>query len=1433
MNCLDGYFCGDDDTCVQNICDENMVDCPRGVCDATTGVCVNAENCAALDECRDGFVCVQGACTALEDSCEDCPGNQECEYDEPSLDVACVESANGCGSTIDCIGDRICRGGSCQQPPPCVPDQYEPNDTRGSLTSWSDNANDGRIQATLCEADTDFFAFDSRDADLSTGMLVVEVVLDAVDIGGGGLTIDIYDDTGVVLASGTNTGDQQRARAVQRVGNLDQGVYQIGVSAASDIGSGGVGYTVYMDIVPESTSEICSVYLPLTGADMGDTSRSLSNSLGSTCVFDSVGTEEAWQFDVTQTSYATISVNSTFDAAISLREQCESDESELSCVNDQSGSGAESIARRLEPGSYIVLVEGTGGSEQGTYTIDLDLQPVSCGAADVLCVDASTSQFCNPQGTGVETRTCANGCDSNTGRCIGTEGDSCAAAVDATAGFSGSLSMGSYAPDYDPGETCVPEGTYAGSVTEGNDAVFKVTLQTNDVVYATVSAPNFNIYHGMYLVDDCANVGQSCLEGVNDRDFSGDETLVWENTGAAGDFFLIIDSELAGTGTLDVEILTGARICTPGEQQCNGTFLETCNVAGTAWDQRTCSFGCDAQTLLCVAPPNDQCSGAIDVSAGGQWTGTIDDYYPDYNNTRACTGYTSSGADGVYVVSGNAGDIVKATVAAPFDVALYAAEDCDQLAFSCLVGDDNGGRGTTEEIEFRLASTDPVYIVVDTISSSSSGDFTLDVTVSAPTCSNNEQAISCLADGTTLEVCNALGRTEDYACATTCAGGVCDAPTGDRCFDAITLFDGSVYNGSFGDVEADYDLRPGTCILSSSDRQRGNDTVFAVDLAAGDLLTATLDTVTSSAGMYVVTDCGDVTGTCLHAEPRDDEFEFYAATTGRYFLIVDSTSTFTSSDFELTVDIQPGFVCQPGGVSCNTTSGVLTFCNDDGTATTGTQNCTTGCRASGQCNPPAQAADTCMNAGVINGSTVILDSFSRFSPDLDPGATSGNSCGLSDTDGPEAVYMIQLQANEVLDVTVDDLGGSASVRAYIVSDCNAPETSCLDSDSDTAVARTVHIAPSVQTVYLVVDSSTPTAQDPFVLDIDIRPSECAPTLLQCTSATTGERCTRFGQIETYDCFFGCTAGVCDPPTNDSCTMPYDVTAGGIYTIDIADYTDDYDPGINGCTDYYADGADAVFKATLAQDQLVEVKARADGFDVGVYVTTTCGDVNTCIAGADVSFSDEEGVLFAAPAAGDYFIYVDTSSFSPTGTFDLEVNFPTPICTPNEAVCNAGGTAITACDSLGLSQEDFLCDASGCTGTASTCNNADGEICFAAIDASAGGSFTGTFADFEDDYDLGSTSCTGYSTDGPDAVYFVELMAGEQVTATLTAATADTALYISSSCADVAASCLVGDDAFGSGETVTYTATAGERVYIFADNYDTTVSEMFTLDVTIQ
>jgi hypothetical protein len=111
---------------------------------------------------------------------------------------------------------------------------------------------------------------------------------------------------------------------------------------------------------------------------------------------------------------------------------------------------------------------------------------------------------------------------------------------------------------------------------------------------------------------------------------------------------------------------------------------------------------------------------------------------------------------------------------------------------------------------------------------------------------------------------------------------------------------------------------------------------------------------------------------------------------------------------------------------------------------------------------------------------------------------------------------------------------------------------------------------------------------------------------------------------------------------------------------------------------------------------------------------------------------------------------------------------------------------------------------------------------------------GTTMGYANDISM-SIACTGYTTLGPDAIYRVDLAAGQTLHATADPTTNwDVSLFVVTPCTATPA-CLVGDDNgfAGTTETVMYTATAATTAYIVVDGYNTTILGPYALTVRVQ
>jgi hypothetical protein len=122
-----------------------------------------------------------------------------------------------------------------------------------------------------------------------------------------------------------------------------------------------------------------------------------------------------------------------------------------------------------------------------------------------------------------------------------------------------------------------------------------------------------------------------------------------------------------------------------------------------------------------------------------------------------------------------------------------------------------------------------------------------------------------------------------------------------------------------------------------------------------------------------------------------------------------------------------------------------------------------------------------------------------------------------------------------------------------------------------------------------------------------------------------------------------------------------------------------------------------------------------------------------------------------------------------------------------------------------------------------------------IERCTSGFITGTTADATNDYNPGDPgpSCTGYTANGLDLVYYMDLEAGDQVSMTYTQLSWDTSFYIVTDCADMT-SCVAGADATltGDPEVINWVCGATGRYFVILDAWSSESGGDFTLDYTI-
>lgn len=624
--------------------------------------------------------------------------------------------------------------------------------------------------------------------------------------------------------------------------------------------------------------------------------------------------------------------------------------------------------------------------------------------------------------------------------------------------------------DYDPTRTgCT------GFSAQGPDVVYQVTMQSGDRLVASLTPGTPSWDASLYLVRNCGDVTTSCVAGQD----NGNPEMIDYTAAVTGDFFLIVDGFRAGGAyTLDVQLNTapitndqcsGAIDATmggnfsgttrgatndydPGFQGCTGFTARSGDVAYrvdlqvgerlqasllTTWDSAlyvvsdcamaaaTCLDGQDngnpeqvdftATTAgsyflivdgygtfsggfslnVIVSPPvvgGDTCLAPVMVPAGGgSFQSTTTGLAADYDPPLSCTGYPQAGADRVYATMLGAGDVVEVAVEfeASLDGSVYVTTDCANLANSCVAGADRELDGDPETLRFVAAQAGPHFVIVDAEFATSAGAHDATIThYTAETC----QDAAPLLLGTTSEPFTTASRVNDYAPgASGCTGAAAD----------------------------------------------GADRAYSVTLRAGDQLQATVDpSGTYDASVYLVSDCGDVNGSCVAGrDTRGTATEVLGAVVqqaGTYFLIVD------------------GF----------------------------------GSEGAGTITATIAHGDTCGDAYIVpSGGGRFMGTTTGYAANYGTTTRTG-SCTNWEQEGPDAVYRVQLAAGERLQASLQT---NWDANIYLITDCAASATTCVAGQDDGSPEELdyTNSTGATQTYFLVVDGWRPDRFGNYTLDVTI------------------------------------------------------------------------------------------------------------------------------------------------------------------------------------------------------------------------------------------------------------------------------------------------------------------------------------------------------------
>ncbi len=1116
---------------------------------------------------------------------------------------------------------------------------------------------------------------------------------------------------------------------------------------------------------------------------------------------------------------ASLSTNDIFEnSSIYLVTQCS--DIGTSCLDGSSTlfSSNEEITYKNETQSSIDLfiiadVEQDPADFYGPTTIDIRIEDLVCVPGSTQCAQ-NNIETCNDTGTAYTSLVCTSGCNAGTGTCEIVPNDTCGSATVLTAPMSITGRIGEFSNQYSPPASCT------GRSAIGRDAVYSFSTPDSGKVAQLRVDAQFN--PSLYVVEDCDMLGDTCVIGADSRTTNDDEIefLVNPNT----TYYVIVDassSQSITEFTLSFDLTTPS--CNPNEiiGCANGQQLSFCSSLGVP-RRYDCSNGCSND--ICALPDGDTCFEAIPATTGvysGNFLGTNDIQFTDLNAGTCTLASAKGGSDTIYEISLNAGESLFANITSNIDVSLYLMNSCSDNS-SCLTSQ----RSRNPSLTYTASQNESVFLVVDRDSTFPSGTtFELEIRAGAPDCSPGAPAI-CDATNTKIEFCDGFGFSQSFDCTGTCTFGRCDVPSGDECIDAIPILSGETKNGTFSTNNPSYSIsgpQEGACRMSQQITSIGRDTAYSIDLNPGDLLEVELTTTLNSAFVYIVQDCEDLS-TCLAINHKRGagKIRHLAETSGTVFIVVDASSTFSSSAYSITPTIRTGLACVPEAPYCDT--GNVEICNVLGTGPSAGFSCAGGC-VNGSCALDANT-DLCTSAPTTNG-IHIYDSFSNHTNDIDAGFT----CTGTSTNGPDTAYKFELVAGEVFHAVLESFGKETS-SIYMIQDCLDASGTCLvgdRNDFDTGLSEIHYLPTQNETVTIVVDSST-SADDPFSLLIESIPVECtaATTPLSCV-ADTIQYCSPFGLLDNFDCDGRCTNGVCQNPSGSTCIDPVVISSSQILTNQRFEASNEIELfGLQGACDSQTatNGFEKIYTIELDANETIDIDYNSQSSSTVMYLLNDCLSGDSCVD--TTSTASRTGSLsYTATSAETLFLVLDrTTSPSTSLSFSLDLKFRKP-CQVSDLPTCADATTIEGCASDG-----FTIQAS-CQGacTNGSCDVPNGQFCQEAIVMQDGSSDFRTFGTGNTLTANGVQGVCNFPspTIGQDNIYRVDLLANDTLVANYTSNDSTAMIYALSDCGDFS-SCLA-QDAGGTG-TLTYTALVDETLFLVMDRTGTSTRN-YTLNTSIR
>ena len=207
-----------------------------------------------------------------------------------------------------------------------------------------------------------------------------------------------------------------------------------------------------------------------------------------------------------------------------------------------------------EEQDLYLLVDGSSSP----FPVDINIEQTQCILGNSSCV-GNDVEYCNKTGSGFTTFNCpAGGCSG--GFCNTKESDYCYDAEDLTAdasttgGTSRSINLSNLTNDIEE-DYGAPCGGINNFDTDGEDAVYRVDVQSGETITASLSSGGSSSDPALTLVKDCLRPEISCVDSDNPFSSAAQVTYVAQDSGT---YYLVADhdglSSNPSSFTLDVTI---------------------------------------------------------------------------------------------------------------------------------------------------------------------------------------------------------------------------------------------------------------------------------------------------------------------------------------------------------------------------------------------------------------------------------------------------------------------------------------------------------------------------------------------------------------------------------------------------------------------------------------------------------------------------------------------------------------------------------------------------------------------------------------------------------------------------------------------------------------------------------------------------------------